>query len=98
MIYDSSCMLSTLFVALSSTSTHSQAATLDWNLFISSPTLGSLLSQEDSIVSSKLLGRVISVWVIVVSLLASDIVLVVHVMGTLLGLMVSTLAVVGIHA
>lgn len=91
-------MLSTLFVALSSTQIHRQAATLGRNPFTSSSTLGPLLSQEHSIVSSKLLGRAISVWVVLVSVLAPNIVLVVHVMGILLGLMVSTLAVVFIHA
>ena len=59
---------------------------------------GSLLAQDHLIVSSKLLWSAISVWVVLVSVLAPDIVLIVHVGGIFLSLMVSTLAVVGIHA
>ena len=38
------------------------------------------------------------IWVVLVSILAVDVVLVVHVGSILLGLVVSTLAIVGVHA
>ena len=40
----------------------------------------------------------ILIWVVLVSILATDVVLVVHVGSIFLGLVVSTLAVVGVHA
>ena len=40
----------------------------------------------------------ILVWVVLVSILAADVVLVVHVGSIFLGLVVSTLAIVGVHA
>ena len=40
----------------------------------------------------------ILVWVVLVSILAADVVLVVHVGSIFLGMVVSTLAIVGVHA
>ena len=66
---------------------------------MSSPTTG-LLTQKHLIVvtTSELLRRAILIWVILVSVVAPDIVLVVHVFCILLGLVVCTLAVPFIHA
>ena len=63
-----------------------------------------LLAQEYSVIPAvatallELLGRVILVWVVLVSVHAPDVVLVVHMAGILFGLVVGTLAVVGVHA
>ena len=63
-----------------------------------------LLAQEYSVIPAvataflELLGRVILVWVVLVSVHAPDVVLVVHIAGILFGLVVGTLAVVGVHA
>ena len=68
---------------------------------MSSPTTTGSLTQKHLIVvtaSSELLRRAILIWVVLVSVLAPDIVLVVHVGSILLGLVVCTLAVVFIHA
>ena len=68
---------------------------------MSSPTSKALLAQEHLVVvtaSAELLRSIILVWVIVVSVLASDVMVVVHVGGILLGLVVRTLAVPFIHA
>ena len=68
---------------------------------MASPALRALLAQEHLVVvtaSSELLRSVILVWVVLVSVLAADVMLVIHVGGILLGLVVRTLAVVGIHA
>lgn len=78
-----------------------QVTTFGPKISTTSPALRALLAQEHLVVvtaSSKLLRSVILIWVVLVSVLAADVVLVIHVVGTLLGLGMGTLAVVGIHA
>lgn len=48
--------------------------------------------------SLKTLGGIVLIGVILIRTLAVDVVLVVHVAGCLLGVVMSTLAVIGIHA
>lgn len=57
-----------------------------------------LPADERLVALLELLRRAISICVVLVSLLASDVVLVVHVGGILLGLVVSTLAIPFVHA
>ena len=78
-----------------------QVTTFGPKVFTTSPGLRALLAQEHLVVvtaSSKLLRSVILIWVVLVSVLAADVVLVIHVVGILLGLATGFLAVVGIHA
>lgn len=71
---------------------------------MSKPTSRALRAQKHliaalaTVAALELLRSVILVWVVLVSVLAPDVVLVVHMAGILLGLMMSTLAVVSVHA
>ena len=70
---------------------------------MSNTTLKALVAQERlvtaaAVASLELLRSVVSIRVVLIGVLASDVVLIIHMAGILLSLVVSTLAVVSVHA
>ena len=97
-------MLSIVLVALSSTYSRYRDNFFGRKMLMPNPASKALLSRGSLVVVViaptallEILGSAILIWVVLISVLATDVMFLVHMASILLGLVVSTLAVIGVH-